>query len=300
MTNNACRRISALLFLVVGIAIAAGAGAAHAAPAHKDWKELERRSGGRLGVALVDARGRVLLGYRLKERFALCSTFKLPLAAAIIARSERHKDGKALTLETPLRFTRADLPPYAPELERRAAEGISEISAGDAARASVILSDNGTANLLLRLLGGPQSLTRIWRGWGDPATRLDRYEPDLNENRLGDVRDTTTPQAIAVLTSRLSYGSILKPEGRMLLHGWMAETRTGLKRIRAGVPTGWQVGDKTGTCRTAYNDVATLKAPSGRSYVLSVYLDRPTLEAQANEAIIADAAQIALAHMQGR
>jgi beta-lactamase class A len=248
--------------------------------------QLERSSGGRPGVALLDAGGRTLLGHRAGERFAMCSTFKLPLAAMVLARGPSQP--------TPLAIGRADLLPHSPYSQRVLDEG-AQHSVGLAAQAIVEQSDNAAANALLKLMGGPPAFTAWLRGAGDPVTRLDRYELELNENAPGDPRDTTSPAAMAGLTGRLAFGDTLTPAHRGQLRGWTAATRTGARRIRAGLPAGWTAGDKTGTCGTAWNDVAWFETPAGGRYTLAVYLDRPALRGEQAEAILAEAARIAAA-----
>lgn len=97
---------------------------------------------------------------------------------------------------------------------------------------------------------------------GDPVTRLDRIEPDLNENIAGDPRDTTTPAAMVDLMRTLLVGNALAPASRALLIGWMESSTTGLGRLRAGLPAGWRAGDKTGTgARGSANDIAIAWPP---------------------------------------
>ncbi len=243
---------------------------------------IERQAGGRLGVALIDSRGRTLMSHRADERFAMCSTFKLPLAAM-------HAQTAGARL--PMTVTRADILPNSPFSERMLAGG--EMRVGFAAEHVITVSDNTAANLLLRRMGGPQAFTRRLRQLGDSVTRLDRYEMELNENRRGDPRDTTSPAAMARTASRFVFGDLLHPAWRTQLRGWMVASRTGLRRIRAGLPAGWRAGDKTGSCGTAYNDVAFLVSPSGREYMLAVYLDRPTGPSARAEATLADVGRLA-------
>jgi beta-lactamase class A len=246
---------------------------------------IERQAGGRLGVALIDSRGRVLMSHRADERFAMCSTFKLPLAGM-------HAQTAGARL--PMRFTRADLLSNSPYSERMLGRlDAGEMRVGFAAEQIVTVSDNTAANLLLRHMGGPEAFTSRLRELGDAVTRLDRYEMELNENRRGDPRDTTSPAAMARTASRFLFGDLLHPAWRTHLRGWMVASRTGLRRIRAGLPAGWQAGDKTGSCGTAYNDVAFLVSPSGREYMLAVYLDRPTIPSARAEATLADVGRLA-------
>ncbi|MBH1999559.1 MAG: SGM family class A beta-lactamase [Sphingomonadaceae bacterium] len=250
-------------------------------------KEIEQETGGRLGVALVDNKGALLLGFNRDERFALCSTFKAPLAAAMLIGAEGGKFG--LGGEIP--FGKEDILEYAPVVKKNKKRG--RMSMAELAQAAVEVSDNSAANLLLPMLGGPAGFTAFMRAHGDDVTRLDRNEPALNENAQGDPRDTTSPAAMAGLMGRLIFRD-LKPAGANQLRVWLNASTTGAQRIKAGLPEGWTSGSKTGSCGTAYNDVALVKAPSGDEYILAIYLDRPTVDADAAEAAIAETARAAL------
>jgi len=245
---------------------------------------IERASGGRLGVALMNSSGRVLLGHRANERFAMCSTFKLLLGAM---------HAQTAGARTPIWFTRADLVPNSPYAERSLGNRErGDMRIGFAAQHMVTESDNTVANLLLRRMGGPEAFTAAMRRMGDTVTRLDRYEGALNENARADPRDTTSPAAMAMSARHYIMGEALHPAWRNHFRGWLVQSRTGLRRIRAGLPAGWTAGDKTGTCRNAVNDVAFFRTPAGNEYILAVYHDRPRSTAR-GETAIADVARVA-------
>jgi len=248
---------------------------------------IEQRIGGRVGVALLSGEGETLLAHRADERFAMCSTFKLPLAAAILDADEEGR----LNLEDVVIYGREDLVTYSPVVEAHVVEG--RLSVGALAEAIVTVSDNAAANLLLERIGGPAGLTAFIRANGDSVTRLDRTEPALNENAPGDPRDTTSPAAMASLVRRLITGDTLSEARRGTLFEWAAASTTGLQRIRAGLPPDWPVGDKTGSCGTAYNDVAIIRAPGRGTAILSVYIDRPTAEEDAVLAAMAEIGRMA-------
>ena len=208
--------------------------------------DLERKSGGRLGVCILDTATGRSLAHRPDERFAMCSTFKLPLAAAILREADRGR----LNLDTTVPVTKADLVPHAPVVEANLAKGGMTIRA--LAEAAQKQSDNAAANLLLKQIGGPAGFTQFFRDLGDQVTRADRYEPEMNRWTPGDDRDTTTPAAKAAIVAKFLTGDILAPASRDLLIQWMIDTKTGAKRVRAGLPQDWRAGDKTGT---GYDDV---------------------------------------------
>lgn len=259
---------------------------------------LEARTGARIGLALVAANGELLKSWRGDERFALCSTFKLALGAAVLERVEAGE----LAMDDAIAFDESDVLDYAPIVAPRVREG--SMTVGELAGAISTHSDNSAANLLLEEIGGPEALTEFFRRQGDAATRLDRIEPELNENAQDDVRDTTTPQAMAGLVQRLVLGDALGEEARTRLAEWAVANTTGDNRIRAGIPEGWRVGDKTGTCGYdedgAVNDVAIVWPPIEPPFVLAVYIDRPTAAREEVEASIAEIGELAAFYMSER
>ena len=184
-----------------------------AAEADPDWAVIERRLDGRLGLSAAilstDMAGRVLASYRAAERFPMCSTFKVLAVAAVLARV----DNGAETLDRIVTYEPGDLLSYAP-VSRSALEaggGTGRMSVSDLCAATLVWSDNTAANLLLASLGGPEGLTAWLRGTGDGVTRLDRTEPTLNTALPGDLRDTTTPEAMRATLGRILLGTVLSP-----------------------------------------------------------------------------------------
>jgi beta-lactamase class A len=225
--------------------------------------EIEAAVGGRIGVFALDTGTNRTLDHRANERFAMCSTFKWVLAAAILGEVDHGR----LSLDERVPYGPADLLDYAPVARVHVAEGAMTVEA--LAAAAVTLSDNTAANLLLPRIGGPAGLTAFVRACGDPVTRLDRNEPSLNSNLPGDPRDTTSPRAMAGLMRRLLCdGDALTVVSRDKLLGWLRGCQTCARRLRAGLPATWVVGDKTGSgSSNALNDVA-IATPPGRAPVL--------------------------------
>ncbi len=251
---------------------------------------IERQAGGRLGVALHDAQGRRLAGQREDERFPMCSTFKFLLAGAIL----HEVDAGRLRLDRRVPIAASDLLGNSPATEQHV--GPQGMSVGELCQATVIFSDNAAANLLFPLVGGPAGLTAFLRANGDVVTRTDRLEPVMNDFAHGDDRDTTSPAAMAGNLRRLLLGEVLKPASRARLTGWLRDNRTGGKRLRAGLPAGWQVGDKTGfNGEDTTNDVAILWPPgAGAPLLLATYLQGASVDPDGqNAALAAVAAAVA-------
>lgn len=261
---------------------------------HASMAALEQRHGGRLGVAVLDADGSFRLEYRSRERFALCSTFKLLLAAAVLDRVDHGKE----RLERRVDFGAADLITYSPVVGKHALPGSLSVEA--LCEAAMVWSDNTAANLLLGTLGGPEGLTGYLRTLGDGETRLDRWEPDLNANLTGDLRDTTTPRAMAGTVRRLLSGDRLSAASRKRLEGWLLACATGAGRLRAGMPEGWRVGDKTGSgLRGATNDMAVVWIPRRPPIFIAAYYSGAVAAMTQREAVLAEVGRIVAMRLLG-
>lgn len=238
---------------------------------------LERATRGRYGVAILDTATGARFASRGDERFPMCSTFKLILAAAILARVDRGLD----RLDRRIAVTKSDLLFTSPFTETRVG---GHATVAELCQATMTRSDNAAANLLLPAVGGPAGITRFARALGDDRTRLDRIEPELNDVRPGDPRDTTTPGAMLELFRTLTLGSALKPASRALFVRWLVANETGDLRLRGGVPRDWRAGDKTGTAaRHHNNDVAILWPPARAPLLVASYIaDSPLAMAEAN------------------
>ncbi|MGY6217163.1 class A beta-lactamase [Methylolobus aquaticus] len=244
---------------------------------------IEAKVGGRVGVFALDTGTGRSLANRPDERFALCSTFKWVLAAAILAQTDRVR----MSLSDRIAYGPDDLIDHSPITKANIAKGSMTLDA--LAAAAVTDSDNTAANLLLEKLGGPAALTAFVRSVGDPVTRLDRNEPALNSNEAGDARDTTSPRAMVGLVNTLLCGQTLAPNSRDLLLGWLRACKTGGDRLRAGLPRDWVVGDKTGSGRRgAVNDVAIAFPPHRAPILIAAYLSGSSARLPALAAAHAD------------
>jgi beta-lactamase class A len=228
---------------------------------------IEASVGGRVGVFALDTGSGNHLAHRENERFAMCSTFKWALVAAVLARVDRRE----VSLEERVRYGRSDLLEYAPTTRDQVSDGAMTVEA--LAKAAITKSDNTAANLLLMKVDGPPGLTQFFRRLGDPVTRLDRNEPTLNTNIRGDVRDTTSPHAMVSLMRSVLCGDVLSLGGRDRLIGWLCACETGHERLRAGLPPEWTVGDKTGTgLGGAVDDIAIVVPPRRAPILIASYL----------------------------
>ena len=275
---------------VLGLALAAAlAPEAQAASGASALKAIKKRTGGRLGVHILDSQSGKRLTLDDDSRYAMASTFKVPLVASLLWQV----DHGAFPLTQILPFANTDLVANSPIMQKAVEKGVSELTVRDLCGAAVAYSDNAAANVLLKAMGGPEALTKFMRSIGDETTRFDRIEPDLNSNLRGDERDTTTPHAMVESMLKIFTQNVLSLASRALLIDWMITSRTGLDRVRKGLPKSWQTGNKTGTGENgAFNDLVVTWPPERRPVLIAVYMSDSQLDTTQLAAAHADIGQI--------
>jgi beta-lactamase class A len=272
---------------VAGCVRAAEPEAAQSAPAGPeafDLSALERDNGGRLGFVAHDGQSGRVLSWRGDERFVYCSTFKMYLAAATFLRVQAGLE----QLDRMIPVTAADMVSHAPVTEPAIG---SALSVEALMKATVEVSDNPAANLLLKALGGIEPMQAFYRSIGDASTTVNRFEPEMN--RLDGDKDTILPLQSAANIRRLLTDpqTPLSPQSRTRLLRWMTDTPTGQNRIKAGAPADWTVIHKTGTGGYGpTNDIGVIYPAIGAPIIIAAYYHADSAAPAArNEAVIAAA-----------
>ncbi|MDO0924433.1 class A beta-lactamase [Streptomyces sp. TG1A-8] len=246
---------------------------------------LEQRYGARLGVYARNVRTGRTVAHRAGERFAMCSTFKVFAAAAVL-----RDGGDCAPLDEVVHYPPHDILPNSPRTEEHVGTGMA---VGDLCAAAIRYSDNTAGNLLLRRIGGPAGLTAFFRSLGDPVSRLDRWETDLNTAVPGDPRDTTTPEALGTVLERLTLGRGLDEFGREQLVTWLKGNTTSTRRFGAGLPRDWVLADKTGTGSYASaHDIGVAWTTRGTPVLLTVLSAKSAEDAPVDEALLAETARV--------
>ncbi|WP_170559005.1 class A beta-lactamase [Ruegeria atlantica] len=254
----------------------------------------EDRLDARIGALLYEPGSDWQVSYRADELFPMSSTFKTLLCGAVLAKV----DAGSERLSDTVTYQSSDLVDYSPLTSKHVETGMS---VGALCEATMTISDNTAANLLLQRLDGPAGLTGFLRTIGDDVTRLDRWETALNEATPGDPRDTTTPHAILATLDRLLFGEALSVTSSAQLKQWMIEDQVADELIRAHVPDGWTIGDKTGAGGHGSRAiVAFLQTPEPRTYLAAIYLTESDAPFPERNAVLSDVGRAMIAEISAR
>lgn len=229
----------------------------------QDFQRLEQSVNGRLGVYILDTQTNTTWLYNHESRFRMMSTFKALACGMVLARVETSDENldRMLTIEQEDIIANS----WNPYTAKHVGEQISMKKLCDVVMAQ---SDNSAANMVLTSLGGPNQLTTYLRSIGDDRTRLDRLEPKLNYAD-GD-KDTTTPQAIAETINKFVLGDELSdPRHKNIMINWLKSNKYSSNQLRAGIPSHWEVGDRTGAASDGSKGIVSIIWPPHRSPIIA-------------------------------
>lgn len=261
---------------------------------NKTVSSWEQRLNARIGVLVRETNSDWSIGHRETERFPMSSTFKSLLCGTILSRVDANNED----LSNKVTFTKKDLVSYSPVTKDHVKDGMS---VGALCEATITISDNTAANLLLKRIDGPKGLTKFLRKMGDTTTRLDRWETELNEGKPGDERDTTSPVAILQSLEKLVYGDILKQQSAAQLRQWMIDDKVADALIRAHLPSGWTIGDKTGAGGNGSRGIiAFIERPDGKRYLTAIYMTENKADFPTRNKVVSDIGRAVIAEIQAR
>ena len=234
-------------------------------PLEQQLSYLVANNPGNVGIAALDLKTGEMVSLHGDEPFPMASTVKVAVAANYLAQVEYGR--------------------------RSLDDTISGRSARSLMEAMMIHSDNRATDILIRDLGGPDTLQKWLDQHHITGLRIDRTIAGLLAARrdLHDIRDSSTPRAMVDLLQRIDSGKLLKPSSRAYLLGLMARCATGKNRIRGLLPAGTLVQHKTGTLNNYTSDVGYITLNDGRRLAVAMFVrsgsDRPGTIARAARAI---------------
>lgn len=254
----------------------------------KKLAEFEASSKGRIGVYAINTANNMHLGYRANERFPTGCTSKVIGVAAILNKSIND----SALLSQRINYSKKDLTNWNPVTEKYLSSGMT---VKQLCAASISYSDNTAMNLLVKKMGGLDQMTLFADSLGNASFRQDNDWPEeAYSGGKGDLKDSSTPKDMASSLQKLVFTDALAKPQREMLISWLKANTTGDLRIRAGLPKGWIVADKTGT-GGAYgttNDLGVIWPPHCAPIIMAVYYTNDDKGAVKREDIVASATQL--------
>lgn len=283
----------------------------------------KRAQPGTFGIAVVDLASGARWGVNADRSFPMMSDFKAPVSAAVLARI----DAGTLTMTQRATIRRSEVVDGSAtaSVGERVKKGETSFTVDELMTAAVSKSDNTAVDALIRLLGGPEEVTRFLHDKGITETHIgstegtiagifdnlhgaaappagetkeqeDRREREGYKNYITAPPNHTTPNAAALFLKKLWSHELLSPVSTNYLLDLMY-AQTIPNRLRAGVPAGARFADKTGTSATvdemtaAYNDTGLITWPDGHAVIVTAFLSGSTASKADRDALFAEIAR---------
>jgi beta-lactamase class A len=263
--------------------------AAAQTPLHQRLAEIARDAQGKVYVSCSLPGVKLDCNLEPHGHPPMQSTFKFPLALAVLHQVEVGN----LQLDQPARFLKSDRYATVSPLQDEFPEADVDVPLRKIIKLTIENSDNIGANLLLRLIGGPDALQQYLDSLGFSTIRQQDSERDLHEDPQLQYRDYAEPAAMVALLRLFADHSPLNPEHTALLNEWMLEASTGPKRMKGLLPANTPVAHKTGSSGAVWgmipatNDVGLITLPDGRRLALAVFVTDAHADQDTCERVIA-------------
>ncbi|MGF1777159.1 GMA family class A beta-lactamase [Vibrio nomapromontoriensis] len=242
---------------------------------------IEQRTSGRIGVSVLDSNDQQW-HYKGNERFPMMSTFKTLACAKMLQDSDRD----ILDINTLALVKSDELIAWSPITKKMVG---GSITIENACEATMKTSDNTAANIVLQHIGGPQGVTEFLRLTGDDVTQLDRFEPELNQAKAGDLRDTTTPNAMNKTLRHILFEDVLAQDSKNQLKEWMQGNTVSDSLLRSVLPQGWSIADRSGAGANGSRGItAAIWTNEREPLIISIYLTQTNLSMPERNQVISE------------
>jgi beta-lactamase class A len=279
---------------------------------------LAAQLNGILGVSAVSLASGLEIGVKPEERFPMASTAKIPIAIAVLQAVDKHE----LALDDLIAVRADSIVSSHVVAEHFIHDGVS-LSIMNLLEVMLTTSDNTATDVLLELAGGAPPVTAMLKNIGIEGQRVDRTIAQLLRDYFGfpagnfmkavavtvagdpdvwkrqknlpfeqDVRDTTTPHAMAELLAKLFRGELLSETSTRTLIAVLERCRTGDTQLKGLLPRGTVVAHKTGTLGGTLNDVGVVTLPGGGQVIIAVFIKNSAAPTEDRARLIAEVSRL--------
>ncbi|HYG38357.1 MAG TPA: class A beta-lactamase, subclass A2 [Cytophagales bacterium] len=253
-----------------------------------------------VGVAVIRIEDNDTLTINGNKHYPMQSVYKFHLALAVLNQVDKGK----FSLDQKILVRKKDLLPdtWSP-LREKYPKGNVEVPIRELLTYTVSQSDNNGADILFRLLGGTDKVDAYIKGLGIKDISIAATEEEMHEEWDAQFTNWSTTYTTARLLKRFYETNMLSKTSRDFLWKIMAETNTGVNRIKGLLPEGTEVAHKTGTSGTnkkgvtaAVNDAGIITLPDGKHLAVAVFVTNSKENEETNERIIAEIAKALFDH----
>ena len=245
-----------------------------------------------IGVAVSFIEDSDTLSINGNKMIPMLSVYKLPIAMSVI----NSIDNGWQTLQTPIHVNQNDMHPntWSP-LRDKLTTSDTFINLRDIIQYTLIQSDNNCSDLLLKSIGGVETVQTYLKKLGLPNIQVNNTEWEIFQSWNLIYSNQATPQDITTLLNKLYSEALFSDSCYSFLWHTLTDCTTGNSRIKGKLPQSTEVAHKTGTSFTTQegitpviNDVGIITMPNGKHIAISIFVAESKESREVNENIIAE------------
>ncbi|MCJ7932410.1 MAG: CGA/CIA family class A beta-lactamase [Chryseobacterium sp.] len=226
------------------------------------------------------------------QKFPMQSVFKFHIAAAVL----HLVDQGTLSLDQKVLLNQSNLlkNTWSP-LRDKYPEGNVEVPLSEIIEYTVAKSDNNGCDILLKLLGGTQTVQKLMDSKGVKGFQIKYNEEAMHKDWNVQYENYSTPKSAVDVLKKLYDGKLVSKKSTDYLMKVMRSTSTGLNKMVEQLPKNTPVARKTGASGKnkegltgAENEIGIITLPNGKHYALAVFVSNSMETDAVNCKVISD------------
>lgn len=210
------------------------------------------------------------------KKLPMQSVFKFHIAAAVLDFVDKGK----LSLDQKIALDKSNLleNTWSPLRDKYPNGGV-EIPLSEVLEMTVSRSDNNGCDILLRLLGGTQTVQKFMNAKGVKGFQIKYNEEAMHRDWNVQYENYSTMTSATDVLKKFYDGKLLSKKSTDYLMKVMLSTSTGLNKLIEQLPKNTPVARKTGASGKnkegltgAENEIAIITLPNGKHYAIAVFV----------------------------
>ncbi len=245
-----------------------------------------------VGIAVLNFDNGFSYNKNAGKKLPMQSVFKFHIAAAVLDLVDRGK----LSLDQKVTLDASNLMEntWSPLRDKYAGKN-AEVPLSEVLEFTVAQSDNNGCDILLKLLGGTETVQRFMDSKGVKGFQIRYSEAEMREDWTAQYKNYTTAKSAADVLKKFYDGKLLSKKSTDYLMKVMLSTSTGKNKLIAQLPENTPAARKTGASGKnnagltgAENEIAIITLPDGRHYAIAVLVSNSMETGTVNCKMISD------------
>lgn len=210
------------------------------------------------------------------KKLPMQSVFKFHIAAAVL----NYVDQRKLSLDQKIKLDTSNLleNTWSPLRDQYAGKDV-EVPLSEVIEYTVAKSDNNGCDILLKLLGGTQTVQKFMDSKGVKGFQIKYNEEAMHKDWNVQYENYSTTKSAVDVLKKFYDGKLLSKKSTDYLMKVMWSTSTGLNKMVDQLPKNTPVARKTGASGKnnagltgAENEIGIITLPNGKHYALAVFV----------------------------